>query len=98
MRRGLRQGSTEAKHVGVGGEDAFDVLGVGQAQPRPCRRRHRDQEAVTEALASAREALRGEPVLSGVNDCGAPQSGQVDECFIHGFPLWYFVRMKYHRI
>ena len=37
----------------------FDVLGVGQAQPRSGRRGHRDHEAVAEALAAAREPLRG---------------------------------------
>ena len=31
VRGGLGQRRPEAKHVGVGGEDAFDVLGVGQA-------------------------------------------------------------------
>ena len=31
VRRGLGQRRSEAQHVGVGGEDALDVLGVGQA-------------------------------------------------------------------
>ena len=76
VRRGLGQRCPEAKHAGVGGEDALDVLGIGQAQPRPRRRGHRNQEAVAEALATAREPLRGEPVLSGVDDCWPLQSGQ----------------------
>lgn len=83
MSRGLRQGSPEAKHVGVGGEHPLDVLGVGQAQPRPGGRGHRNDEAIAEALAAARKPLRGEPVLSGVCDCGASQSGQVGERFVH---------------
>jgi hypothetical protein len=102
MRRGLGQGSSEAKHVGVGGEDAFDVLGVGQAQPRPCRRWHRNHKAVTQTLATARKPLRGKPILSGVDERRASHSGQIGERFIHDLSLsdfgdWYSVRMEYQR-
>ena len=98
VRGSLGQGRPEAKHASVGGEDALDVFGVGQAQPRSCRRGHRDQEAVTEALATARESLRGEPVLSGVYNCWVSQSGQVEERFIHDLSRCYVVRMEYHSI
>ena len=82
MRRDLGQRRSEAKHVGVSREDTFDVLGIGQAQPRPARR-HRHQEAVAEALAGSRELLRRKPILDGIDDRGASQSGHVGKRLVH---------------
>ncbi len=82
VRGGLGQRRSEAKHIGVGCEDALDVLGIGQAQPRP-RRRHRHEETVAEPLAVARELLWGQPVLGGIDDRGASQPGHVGKRLVH---------------
>ena len=85
VRRGLGERGAEAQDVRVGGEDALDVAGIGQAQPR-AGGGHRDHEPVTEASAASREPLRRDPVLRGVDSGRTPQTGQGLERFMH-WPL-----------
>jgi hypothetical protein len=92
MRRGLGQRRAEPQHVRVGAEDAFDVLGIGEAKPRPCCR-HRHLEAVTERLAAAREALGRKPVLRGVDQGGPSRAGHVDRRMAHQYISSYVIRL-----